>query len=117
MNNATKANTNSNIQVKDEEEEKEKKRTTVILGDSILKDIEPHKIRQGLGYKERIYIKSFSGANVEDMKSYVIPTKKYENDLIILHCVTNDLRENTSAENIVTSTNWTNLLQTMIIFY
>ena len=39
------------------------------------------------------------------MKSYVIPTKRFENDLVILHCGTNDLRSaknpNDIAEEII----------------
>ena len=77
-----------------------KKRSTVILGDSLIKDIEQHKIRQGLGSKEKVHVKHFSGANIEHMKSYVIPSKSYDNDLIILHVGTNDLRENKSAKEI-----------------
>ena len=47
----------------------------VILGDSLVKDVEQHKLRNGLD-KERIFIKHFSGATVEDMKTYIIPSKK-----------------------------------------
>ena len=53
----------------------------IILGDSMLKDIEQQKLRKGLNNKERIFVKHFSGATVEDMKNYVIQSKKYENDL------------------------------------
>ena len=84
----------------DKNNNKRKKRTTVILGDSILNVIEQHKFKEGLGNNERVYVKSFSGANIEAMKSHVVPSKKYENDLVILHCGTNDLRGNETAENI-----------------
>ena len=47
-----------------------------------------------------MYVKCFPGANVNDMKSYVIPSKTYNNDLIILHCGTNSLRENKKANEI-----------------
>ena len=68
-----------------------KKRSVVILGDSLVKDVEQHKLRNSLN-KERIFIKDFSGATVEDMKTYIIPSKKHDNDLVILHVGTNDLR-------------------------
>ena len=55
------------------------------MGDSLLKDIEQHKIRNGLGTNEKVYLKHFSGANIEHMKSYVIPSKGFDNDLVILH--------------------------------
>ena len=77
-----------------------KKRNTVILGDSIIKDIEPYKMRQAIGKSEKLFIKSFAGANIEAMEHYVKPTKKHENDLIILHFGTNDLRSNTHAHEI-----------------
>ena len=67
----------------------------------MLKDIEQHKIRKGLGNK--IYVKQFSGANIEHMKSYVIPSKSFDNDLVILHVGTNDLREKKTAKEIATN--------------
>ena len=66
----------------------------------MLKDIEQHRIRKGLGYNEKFYVKYFSGANTEHMKSYVIPSKRFENDLVILHVGTNDLRDNKTAKEI-----------------
>ena len=80
-----------------------KKRTTVIFGDSIINVIEQHKFKEGLGNNERVYVKSFSGADVESMRSHVIPSKKFENDVVILHCGTNDLRGIKSAEEIATN--------------
>ena len=77
-----------------------KKRNTVILSDSIIKDIESYKMRQVIGKSEKLFIKSFAGANIEAMEHYVKPTKKHENDLIILHFGTNDLRSNTHAHEI-----------------
>ena len=77
-----------------------KTRSIVILGDSLVKDVEQHKLRKGLNNKERIFIKHFSGATVEDMKMYIIPSKKHENDLVILHVGTNDLRQPKAAKEI-----------------
>ena len=39
---------------------KRKSRSTVILGDSTIKDIEPYKMRQDVGSSEKLFIKSFS---------------------------------------------------------
>ena len=77
-----------------------KKRSTVITGDSILKDIEPYKMRLVVGKPEKIFIKSFAGADTESMEHCVVPSKKYENDLVILHFGTNDLRGDKNAEDI-----------------
>ena len=49
---------------------------------------------------EKVFIKSISGANTEAMEHYVKPTMKYENDLLILHFGTNDLRSEKSADDI-----------------
>ena len=68
------------------------KRSIVVLGDSIIKDIEQHRVRISLHYKEKVYVKSFSGATIKHMRSYAQPTKEFNNDLVILHCGTNDLR-------------------------
>ena len=65
----------------------------------MLKDIEQQKLRKGLN-KERVFVKHFAGATVEDMKNYVIPSKKYENDLVIFHVGTNDLRDLKAATEI-----------------
>ena len=77
-----------------------KKRSTVIIGDSILKDIEPYKMRLAIGKSEQIFIKSFAGTDTESMEHYVVPSKKYVNDLVILHFGTNDLRGDKNAEDI-----------------
>ena len=47
-------------------------------------------------------LKHFPGATVEDMKDYMIPSKKHEHDLVILHVGTNDLRNQKEAKNIAT---------------
>ena len=67
---------------------------------SLLKDIEQHKIRNGLPNKDKVHVTHFSGAKIEHMKSYVFPSKNYDNDLVILHCGTNDLRDSKSAQDI-----------------
>ena len=77
-----------------------KQRSVAILGDSILKNIEPYKVRKGLNTDQKVYIKSFPGASTKDMESYSIPTKNYGNDLVILHCGTNDLRTSKSPSDI-----------------
>ena len=79
---------------------KSKHRSVAILGDSTIKNIEPHKVRKSLKTDQKVYIKSFPGASTKDMESYSIPTKSYGNDLIILHCGTNDLRTSKSPNEI-----------------
>ena len=81
---------------------RKKKRSVVILGDSMLKDIEPNKVKKGVGDNEKVFVKHFSGATTNHMKSYVVPSKEFNNDLVILHCGTNDLRSNKSPLEIAT---------------
>ena len=80
-----------------------KHRSVVILGDSLLKDIDQHKVRNGVNNGQKIYVKSFSGATVKDMSSYVEPSKDHNNDLIIVHCGTNDLRGGKKPDEISTA--------------
>ena len=61
----------------------------VVVGDSIIKHIEPAKLRQGL--KSRLTFRTFSGANTEDMKHYLQPTLKAKPSHLIIHVGTNDL--------------------------
>ena len=77
-----------------------RKRSILIMGDSMIKDIDQSKVRKGLHNNEKVYIKSFPGATTNHMKSYTKPSKEYNNDLVILHCGTNDLRSNKHPEEI-----------------
>ena len=71
---------------------KKKGRSITILGDSIIKDIRPHKFKKDLKNKESLFVKSFSGATTVCMGDYVKPSLKYKPDLLILHTGANDLR-------------------------
>ena len=73
-------------------ENTKRNRSIVVLGDSLLKDIEQHRVRKGFQNNERVFVKHFSGATTNHMFSYVQPSKEFNNGLVILHCGTNDLR-------------------------
>ena len=76
-------------------------RTSCVLTTSIGKDIQAHKMRQGLvKQNDKCYVKSFNGATINDMKYHVIPSLQHENDLYILHCGSNDLRSEKTPEII-----------------
>ena len=93
--NKTKPQTNIEGNLVNLEEEKERnnhKRSILILGDSMLKDVERQKVKNGLHNMEKVYVKHFPGATSRHMKSYAIPSKDFDNDLTIIHCGTNDLR-------------------------
>ena len=76
------------------------KRTITIVGDSIIKDIQPYKMKHKLKPNDKLYVKTFNGATIEDMRDYVKPTLKRNFDLIVLHVGTNDLRNEKTADNI-----------------
>ena len=75
-------------------------RNITILGDSILKDIKPYKMREAMKSKDKIFIKSFPGATTECMSDYVNPSLKYKPDLMIIHTGTNDLRSDKTPSDI-----------------
>ena len=73
------------------------KRSVTVIGDSIVKEMKPYKMRQRLENNEKIFIKTFAGATTSCMKDYVRPSLRYNPDAILLHCGTNDLRSDKSA--------------------
>ena len=66
---------------------------TKVLGDSILKDVKGYKMKSATNHQANIYVKSFTGATVDDMDSYVLPSKKFNPDIVVLHFGTNDLKK------------------------
>ena len=65
-------------------------KTTVILGDSIIQNLQGYKL--GKETNQRVVVKSCSGATTQDMKSYIQPTIDNAPDRICLHIGTNDLK-------------------------
>ena len=88
------------ITEKKRQHQNKKKRTVTILGDSIVKGIEGYKMREALNNTTNVYVKSFSGANIDDMKSYIKPSTRRNPHAIIIHCGTNELRNDNTAEEI-----------------
>ena len=68
-------------------------KTTVILGDSIIQNLQGYKL--GKETNQRVVVKSFSGATTQDMKSYIQPTIANAPNRICLHIGTNDLKSKT----------------------
>ena len=75
---------------------------TEIIGDSIIKDIKGYKMKEATGHEQQIFVKSISGATTDCMNSHACPTIKTNPKRIILHCGTNDVRGQSSAEKIAT---------------
>ena len=61
----------------------------------MLKYVRPRKIQQGLNQK--INIKTFPEAKIEDMEHYVKPTLSTQPDEIILHVGTSNLKDDNPA--------------------
>ena len=61
-----------------------------IIGDSMLKMLNPTLLRKSL--KRSIRIKTFPGARFKDMEHYIKPTLESSPDYLIIHAGTNDLK-------------------------
>ena len=57
-------------------------------------------MKQAINNDENVHVKSFSGATVMCVNSYVCPTMKKNAKTIILQCGTNDLKSSRAACNI-----------------
>ena len=77
------------------------KRNITLIGDSLIKNIEAHKMKRCMKSNEKIYVKSFPGAKIADMIDHAKPSQRYNPDQIILHTGTNDLRTQKTAEEIL----------------
>ena len=75
----------------DNSNKRAKAKVTVILGDSIVKNIQGHKLGKVVGH--RVVVRPFPGATTEDdMRHYIKPTLDKSPDQILLHAGTNDLK-------------------------
>ena len=72
----------------------QKKRTTLIIGDSILSGLREFKMSKW----KTIKIPTFPGATIGDMKFFIIPQLRKSPDKIVLHVGTNDVPHTTPKE-------------------
>ena len=80
---------------------KSNKRTITILGDSMVKELNPWLMQKKMDNEtDKIYRHSFSGAKVDQMYHYANAIMPFNPDLVILHAGTNNLRENSTPQNI-----------------
>ena len=63
-----------------------KKRTTLLMGDSILSSLREYKMSRW----KTIKVRTFPGATVNDMKFFAVFLLKKESDKVIIHVGTND---------------------------
>ena len=69
----------------------EKGSTTLLIGDSMIKNIQGTKLGEAVGH--RVVVKSFSGATTKAMKDYLKPNLELSPDQVVLHVGTNDLKQ------------------------
>ena len=74
--------------------------TVAIVGDSMIKHLNPRKLRNATN--KRISIKTFPGATTNDLTYYVKPTLKTQPNNVVIHVGTNDLKKG-SPENVINS--------------
>ena len=67
----------------------EKVSTTLLIGDSMIKNIQGTKLGEAVGH--RVVVKWFSGATTKAMKDYLKPNLELPPDQVILDVGTNDL--------------------------
>ena len=71
-----------------------------IIGDSLVKDVDPFELRKKLKNNNKVYRHNFNGATINAMKYHVIPVMEFEPDLTILHVGTNSLRNTDTEQQI-----------------
>ena len=79
--------------------EKTKKKTAAKVGDSIVRNVPSRSLNQSLKEYFRI-VKPFPGPTTQDMKDYIKPTIARNQDMVILHTGTNDLKSKQNPSDI-----------------
>ncbi len=74
-----------------------RKPTVAFIGDSILRGIKKQEINKNVRNYYTV-VKTFPGATIEDMESYMVPTLNKKPDGLIIHCGTNNLRSDKPEE-------------------
>ena len=98
---SSKTHVNDEAVNQDQPSNADKRKTTIIVGDSILSKLHGWKMSDK---SNRISIRSFPGSKVDDMKDYIKPSIKCKPNNLILHVGTNNLKLNeliVIAEEIV----------------
>ena len=67
-----------------------KRQVVTVLGDSTIRGIKKKEINRN-AHKYNSFVKTFPGATVDDMESYIIPTLNRKPDVLIFHFGTNDM--------------------------
>ena len=98
-----KKSTTQNIEKANDYQQQRRKnnqRSVTIVGDSVVKHIKGYEMKEELPRNTRAFVRTHPGATTEDMVDYINPTRKFNSELYILHCGTNDLRTGKNPEII-----------------
>ena len=57
--------------------------STVMIGDSMVKNLDGRRMRTKYG--EKVFVKRFSGATTDDMSFHAVPSMKKQPDRVVLH--------------------------------
>ena len=89
--NSSNSNNSDKSTLKDRsvENSSNQRSTTVIIGDSIISRLQGWRMSDK---KNKVIVRSFPGAKVDDLFHYVIPTLQTKPDRIIVHVGSNDLK-------------------------
>lgn len=74
--------------------------STEIIGDSMVKHIQGYKMSEATNGQEKIFVRAFHGAKLDDMNSYSVPTMKKNPRKIVIHCGTNDVSSGTAPNEV-----------------
>ena len=83
-------NQNKQNQINSDPSNNPEKKSIYVIGDSMIKNLQGYKMSK----RNKIEVKSISGANSDDLKDYIKPTLKKKPDAIIIHIGTNDIQNN-----------------------
>ena len=81
----------SQVIIKNSISSKSKAPTTIILGDSIVRNVYGNIITRSVKHQNHVLVKHFPGAKIADMNHYKRPTQEKSSVEIIIHVGTNDL--------------------------
>ena len=70
-----------------------------VLGDSMIKNLKHRDFQQKFP-NHLFYVKSYRGATTADMAHYIQQSVQRQQDLLVVHCGTNNLKEEKCAKNI-----------------
>ena len=80
------------------ESQRQRKPLLCVVGDSMIRSLNRKSMNQAI-HSHEVNLKTFGGAKIEDMQYYVEPALNSKPESMILHCGTNNLR-NDNAESL-----------------